>query len=209
MVIKESSDELSPPVVDSGVSIPAARSARTLKDYVALAIATCGVGYLPLAPGTWGSMVGLGIHVLWVSFTLQVFDTDLFLAKYSLAVEMDLIWTTFRLLFMFAIVMVGIWAATRVEKLSEKKDASIVVIDEVAGQLITFSILPFAISTDWRILTVGFILFRIFDIWKPYPIRRLEKLETGLGVMADDVLAGVYAAIVLLPVISIYALLGG
>jgi phosphatidylglycerophosphatase A len=70
-----------------------------------------------------------------------------------------------------------------------------VVIDEVAGQMIAYIFVPAATSL-W-ITIAGFILFRLFDIWKPYPIRRMEALESGLGIMADDVLAGIYAALVL------------
>src|SRR5687767_1395821 len=62
MVIKESSDELNPPVVTAGAVVPKPRARRSVKDYLALAIATCGVGYLPLAPGTWGSLVGVGLY---------------------------------------------------------------------------------------------------------------------------------------------------
>jgi len=67
----------------------------------------------------------------------------------------------------------------------------------VAGQLITLSFVPYFLSLDWPLIVAGFLLFRAFDIWKPYPIRRLETLESGLGVMADDVLAGFYAAALL------------
>jgi phosphatidylglycerophosphatase A len=81
-----------------------------------------------------------------------------------------------------------------------------VVIDEVAGQMIALLSGPFWLPTWWSILS-GFILFRLFDIWKPYPIRRLESLESGLGIMADDVVAGVYALIVNSALISLYLIL--
>jgi len=99
------------------------------------------------------------------------------------------------LVVIFLITLAGIWAATRVEKSSKKKDPSIVVIDEVAGQMIALLSGPFFLPAWWSVLT-AFILFRAFDISKPYPIRRLEALESGLGIMADDVLAGIYALIV-------------
>ena len=70
------------------------------------------------------------------------------------------------------------------------------------GQLIVFLFVPFAIS--WKLILAGFLLFRLFDIWKPYPIRRLESLGGGLGIMADDVLAGIYAATVLAVAIAIF-----
>jgi phosphatidylglycerophosphatase A len=80
-----------------------------------------------------------------------------------------------------------------------------VVVDEVAGQLIAFLFVPF--NSGWLVILVGFGLFRLFDIWKPYPIRRLEMLESGLGIMADDVLAGIYAAILMSLLVSIYPML--
>jgi phosphatidylglycerophosphatase A len=113
---------------------------------------------------------------------------------------------TIMLLATFPVTIVGIWAATRSEKLQQKKDPSIVVIDEVAGQMIALLSGPFWVQTWWSIIT-AFILFRLFDIWKPYPIRRLEALESGLGIMADDLGAGVYALIVNSVLISVYLLL--
>jgi phosphatidylglycerophosphatase A len=80
-----------------------------------------------------------------------------------------------------------------------------VVADEVAGQLIAFVFVPF--NAGWWVIIAGFVSFRLFDMWKPYPIRRLEMLDSGLGIMADDVLAGIYAAIVLSVLVSIYSLL--
>ena len=102
--------------------------------------------------------------------------------------------------------MVGIWAGTRAERLIQKKDPSIVVIDEVAGQMIALLSGPLWLHTWWSISS-AFVLFRLFDIWKPYPIRRLETLEAGLGIMADDILAGAYALIVNSVLISGYLLL--
>jgi phosphatidylglycerophosphatase A len=92
------------------------------------------------------------------------------------------------------ITLSGIWAASRVERLSARKDPGKVVIDEVAGQLIALlPILPG--SGSWWSVLVAFLLFRFFDIVKPYPARKLEKLEGGMGIMCDDLVAGVYAAI--------------
>ena len=106
------------------------------------------------------------------------------------------------LLIMATITVIGTWAASRVEKSLGRKDPSIVVVDEVAGQLVALLFLPFNASI-WLVIT-GFLFFRLFDIWKPYPIRKLESLESGLGIMADDILAGVYAAILLSIVTTIY-----
>jgi phosphatidylglycerophosphatase A len=113
---------------------------------------------------------------------------------------------------------IGVWSSARVAEYSGQKDPQFVVIDEVAGQHLTLLLplipiaLPhlrehfdlsgyaifFALSlVNWKYLLLGFILFRVFDIWKPFPVRRLERLPHGWGVMADDWMAGVYAAILL------------
>jgi phosphatidylglycerophosphatase A len=187
------------------LTAPKSVAKRTPKDYLALALATCGVGYFPIAPGTWGSMVGVGLYlVIWgnvgqvlASNALAKRLTTLYVFTPQLAVMLVVI---------FVVTMIGIWAATRTEKLQRKKDPSIVVIDEVAGQMIALLSGPFWIHTWWSILT-AFLLFRAFDIWKPYPIRRLEGLESGLGIMADDVAAGAYALIVNSVLITAYLLL--
>lgn len=114
------------------------------------------------------------------------------------------IFTAVHLLIIIVISLTGTWAATRAEKLLGRKDPGAVVIDEVAGQLITFLFVP---PGKWLwIIVVGFLAFRLFDIWKPYPIRRLESLGGGLGIMADDVLAGIYAAMLLSFVNTLYLL---
>lgn len=203
MAIKESSDELNPPVVTTGISIARPSSQRSAGDYVALGVATCGVGYLPLAPGTWGSLVGVGIYLLWHLTRARLLWLFSEFPKFQTGIQFLL--TTLTLALIVCITMAGIWAATRVEKLLGRKDPGIVVIDEVAGQLITFlPILLIDPFTEWPLIVAGFLLFRAFDIWKPYPVRRLESLESGLGIMADDVLAGAYAAIVLSLLASIY-----
>jgi phosphatidylglycerophosphatase A len=79
------------------------------------------------------------------------------------------------------------------------------VIDEVAGQVMTFVFVPRFAS--WWMLFVGFLLFRLFDIWKPYPIHRLEALESGLGIMADDLLAAVYAGTIMSMIVALDLLL--
>ena len=95
---------------------------------------------------------------------------------------------------------------TRAEQLLQRKDPGVVVIDEVAGQLIALLSVPTFVQGWWGILT-AFLLFRAFDIWKPYPARRLEKLESGLGIMSDDVVAGAYAAVVNSIMLGVYFLL--
>lgn len=198
---KESSDELNPAAAVSPKEV-AAPKRRTLGDYVALAIATCGVGYLPLAPGTLGALVGAGLYLtLWTG----IYRTS----ALRVGINLQNAYTpqiAFMILVALAVTLVGIWAASRTERVLQKKDPSVVVIDEVAGQMIALLSWPFMAHSGWTIIS-AFLLFRLFDIWKPYPIRRLEGLESGLGIMADDVLAGVYALIANSVLISGYLLL--
>lgn len=150
-------------------------------DYLALAIATCGVGYLPLAPGTFGSLVGVGI------FWLLVHAHPLVIVVAILAVT-------------FA----GIWAGSRIEQLSGRKDPGKVVVDEVAGQMI--ALFPLTLFAQWSTgaVILSFILFRFFDIVKPYPANRLQDLDGGMGIMFDDLVAGVYGAVVVSIVLRIF-----
>ena len=172
MSLKESSDELNPTLVVPADAIPAPKRTRSGLDYVALAISTWGVGYLPLMPGTFGSLVGLGLFLLLGSLPLQ-------------------------LVAVIVITWAGIWAASRTERILRLKDPGKVVVDEVAGQLI--ALLPlsvFTVANRGLWIMVSFTLFRLFDIFKPYPARKFEGLRSGLGIMADDLVAGVYAALV-------------
>jgi phosphatidylglycerophosphatase A len=157
------------------------------------------VGFIPLAPGTWGSAFGVCIYLLVGAFGIRPAGERMLVVGVSAALL-----TSFLLLVIIVISLAGTWAATRTEAILGRKDPGIVVVDEVAGQLIAFLFIPWN-SPAW-IIVVGFILFRVFDIWKPYPIRRLESLESGLGIMADDVLAGVYAATLMSLLASIYLL---
>jgi phosphatidylglycerophosphatase A len=147
---------------------------KSAVDYLAIAIATCGVGYLPLAPGTFGSLVGVGIFLL--------------LSRTAIGFVVSIV----------AITFVGIWAGSRTEELAGRKDPGKIVVDEVAGQLI--ATLPLALLGQWSVVTimVSFVLFRFFDIVKPYPANRLQDLKGGFGIMFDDLVAGVYAALFVL-----------
>jgi phosphatidylglycerophosphatase A len=144
-------------------------------DYGALAFATWGVGYFPLAPGTFGSAVGVVIFLL-------------------------LKWWVAQVVAIILITGLGIWAASRTERVLALKDPGIVVVDEVAGQMI--ALLPvslFRLDAIWII--VLFVLFRAFDIIKPYPARRCESLPGGVGIVTDDLVAGIYAGLVVLVII--------
>jgi phosphatidylglycerophosphatase A len=201
--IKESSDELNPPVITTGAFIAHAPRRRTPSDMLALLLATCGVGYMPVAPGTWGSAVGVGIYLAVRMASAQVFAFAV--ARGWSVPPLESFRTTFMLMMLICITIAGIWAASRAESLMGRKDPGAVVVDEVVGQLITFLFVPFDAGL-WAVVA-GFLAFRTFDIWKPYPIRRLEALESGLGIMADDVLAGAYAATLMSLLTSVYLLL--
>jgi phosphatidylglycerophosphatase A len=155
-------------------------------DYLALSIATCGVGYLPLAPGTFGSLVAVGIFLLLARTT----PPNALVAVVLITIVV--------------VTFVGIWAATRTEQLSGRKDPGKVVVDEVAGQFI--ALFPLTLFTRWSTLAVivSFILFRFFDIVKPYPANRLQELHGGAGVMFDDLVAGVYGAVIVSIMLKVF-----
>lgn len=129
-----------------------------------------GCGLSPVAPGTAGSAAALAI-AYWLPWP-------------PLAIA----------LLGLAITPIGIWAADVTAKQMGREDPGLVVIDEVAGQWLT---LAGAATISWKSLLIGFLLFRLFDIWKPFPINRLERLPGGLGIMADDLAAGVCGALVI------------
>jgi len=164
---------------------------KNFTDYFALAVTTFGVGYLPLMPGTWGSMVGVGIYLLF-GFIEASAETSLVGWSES---QIKALNHSFNIIFFLLFCLLGIWAAGRSTKLFKHKDPSQAVVDEVIGQLLTFLFIPFTFS--WKMILAGFLLFRLFDIWKPYPIDSLQNLPTGIGVCADDILAGVYAGTIL------------
>jgi phosphatidylglycerophosphatase A len=197
--VKETSDSLSHPVVETP-HVVVAPGRRTAGDYIALGVATCGVGFIPLAPGTCGSGVGVLLYLgIGRAGDLIINDTGGRFGQAAASRQMFL--TTLLLLVVASVSFAGTWAATRTEKLLGRKDPGAVVVDEVAGQLITFLFVPWGAGA-WTIF-VGFVAFRLFDIWKPYPIRRLEGLASGLGVMADDILAGAYAATLMSLVVTL------
>ncbi len=194
--VKESSDELNPAVAIPATEI-APRLKRTVSDYIALAIATCGVGYFPIAPGTLGSLVGVALYVTLRMLTGSLMDRLSRVGTLSWP-HPEIGFLAVELVTIALVTLIGIWAASRAERIFQKKDPGKVVIDEVAGQLIALLPIPLAFPSAtlfWVI--VAFLLFRAFDIVKPYPIRRLEALESGLGIVADDLGAGAYAAILI------------
>jgi phosphatidylglycerophosphatase A len=123
-----------------------------------------GVGRLPVAPATWASLV---VAVL---------------LYYSARLENGIFAGV-----ILGVIVVGIWAAGEAEK-TLGHDASAIVIDEVAGMLIAVWAVPLG-TKPWAVLGIAFVLFRIIDVWKPFPIRQSQRLPGGLGVMVDDILA--------------------
>jgi phosphatidylglycerophosphatase A len=137
-----------------------------------------GAGYLPFAPGTWGALVAVALASLFHYFLPGR--------------EAILLWLGF-VFFTIAGVIVSGWVA-REENIT---DPSIVVVDEIAGQFLTYLWVPLSPAA----LVFGFLLFRVFDITKPFPARRSERLPGGYGIVCDDLVAGVYAGV------SLYLLL--
>lgn len=186
MPVKESSDELNQSV-ETGDAIPKPKTKRSAKDYLALAVATCGVGYLPIAPGTWGSLLAVGFYLQLHRFWFP--HTDIppgsFVRSFLLV----------QVIIIVTVTVVGIWAASRTERVLRIKDPGRVVVDEVAGQLIALMAVPgrLWLLGDFMTVFAAFILFRIFDIVKPYPAHKLEGMHGGVGIMADDLVAGLYA----------------
>lgn len=161
------------------------------KDYLALAITTCGVGYLPLAPGTYGSLLAVGFYTFLANtFRPFRYSANLESSEFTVAAIHAAI-----LLALLLYILLGIWSANRSIELLGNTDAPQAVVDEVIGQLIVFLFIPF--TTSWVLIGSAFVLFRLFDIWKPYPIDYLQELPGGIGVCADDMLAGVYAGVCL------------
>lgn len=152
-----------------------------------------GLGLLPLAPGTWGSLPPAVIFALMCHFGVSAGLISITMAVLALAGSVVCV------IFAPAII-----AATG------KSDPGEVVADELAGQAVTFLAFPFFITAEIStrqiliITALGFGLFRLFDIVKPCPIRKLEKLPKGWGVLADDILAAVFAAILLLLCLKVW-----
>lgn len=128
-------------------------------------------GYFPFMPGTVGTVVGILFFSMLSLFSLPLY-----------------------LLTTVAFIALSVWVSERAERIFAKKDASEIVIDEIAGFLVTMAFVP----AGWKYVAAGFVLFRVFDIWKPYPANRInERMPGGAGVVLDDIVAGIYANLVL------------
>jgi len=160
----------------AAVPLAVAGMSRTHTPFLANLLATLfGVGRLTPGPGTWGSVATV---IIWA------------LVSWRIPPEART-WATITAV--IAVTIVGIPAATRVVRASGLKDPQFVVIDEVAGQLVALIAVPLA----WKTFLAGLILFRVFDILKPPPVRQLEHLPEGFGIVMDDLGAGLYALVVM------------
>jgi phosphatidylglycerophosphatase A len=167
------------------------RKPAGVRDYISLALTTFGVGYIPGAPGTYGSLIAVGFYALLASnFAAFRYSAAPTSSEPAVAAIHAII-----LVALLAFMLLGIWAASRTVELLGNSDASETVVDEVMGQLVVFLFIPF--TSSWHLIGAGFLLFRLFDIWKPYPIDDLQALPGGIGICADDLLAGVYAGVCL------------
>ncbi len=160
----------------AGLPPPLSQALQPRSPVWATVVATFfGIGRLKPGPGTWGS---LATTLLWA------------LASSRIPGDYRTWGTVIAAAF---VTLIGIPAATRVARAYGSKDPQFVVIDEVAGQLVSL----IAVPLGWRPFLASFILFRIFDMWKPFPIRRLERLPEGTGIVIDDLAAGVYALLIM------------
>ena len=143
---------------------------------VALALATVGgIGYAPFAPGTFGSAVGV---LVWFLLGPNAMVQGIAIA---------------------AVFGAGVWSAGVCERHCSRTDPGHVIIDEVVGMLITLFLIP----VGWAGAAGAFLLFRLADVVKPYPANRFERLHGGLGIMADDCMAGVYANLALRAILAV------
>jgi phosphatidylglycerophosphatase A len=166
------------------------------KPRVAMWIATgSGLGYLPIAPGTWGSLGG--VIIAWVLAKGQRLRNEYDWQGPRLLEAQAEPWAL--VIVTLVLALAGVWAARKAAKFFGKSDPGQIVIDEISGQQITYlPVMPALLFPGgWKYLLLGFLLFRIFDIVKPPPARQAEKWPHGWGIMADDWFAGLYAAAVL------------
>ena len=208
---------------DPAASSEASTSSSTAtqrKPRFAIFIATAaGLGYFPKAPGTLGSLAGVAVSLLpWWIFVLAIAATgDLRIGGWAAGTEFDP-FLICQCVLLIVIAAIGTLASNQVSVYWREKDPQRVVIDEVSGQhlalllgcgvpvplkvaqhvwtsLTPLGLVAIAAPINWKYLLLGFILFRLFDIWKPFPARQAESLPGGWGIMADDWIAGLYAAI--------------
>jgi len=160
-----------PPAVASASSGQAPGASRRTPLWATLVATFFGIGRLRPGPGTWGSAVTV---LLWAALGRAISPS----LRTPVAIALVVL-----------VTLIGIPAATQVARASATKDPQFVVIDEVAGQLVALIAVPF----EWKSFLASFILFRVFDIVKPPPVRQLEAIPEGAGIVLDDVAAGLCA----------------
>ena len=196
---------------------PSTKAPRSPRFSIFIATA-CGLGYLPKAPGTWGALGGLVVTSIPFLFCahLSIMMQSAGIATIYIDNRNIDPYLSIQILVGLFVAAIGVWSAGRSARYWGQHDPQRVVIDEVSGQhlaIVLGCVLPVSraipliwqtsvwaylahdATLNWKYLVVGFILFRVFDIWKPFPARQAESLPGGWGIMADDWMAGVYAAI--------------
>lgn len=134
-------------------------------------------GYSPAAPGTFGTLIGIPLYLILFPQGTKAY-----------------------IIFTALFIVLGVEISSLAETIFNEHDSPKIIIDEIAGFLVTMLFIPFNI----KFILSGFILFRIFDIWKPVPISQLQKLPGGAGIMADDILAGIYSNLILRIMIHLF-----
>lgn len=155
-----------------------------------LILSSFGLGFLPVAPGTWGSLLPVGLFLIAHHFWP---NAGILLAVLTVLIILSSV---------FCVILAG-----GAEKLAGKKDPGWIAIDEVAGQSVALLPAAFAGGNIFLICAAAFVLFRIFDILKPWPVKNAEKLPGGFGILLDDILAGIYAAAALMVILQFKAVL--
>lgn len=201
------------PEPPSGAAVSSRKKPR-----LSLLLATAfGLGLIPVAPGTFGSIAGLILALLPFQF-LRAMGVDGIQSFAIGSTSIDPL-RLIQLGIAVAVALVGVFVASRAARHWQQKDPQRVVIDEVSGQHLTLvlgALLPFwwrpevfswaphglgfityESPLNWKYLLAGLILFRVFDIWKPFPVRQAESLRGGWGIMADDWIAGIFAGLCL------------
>lgn len=163
---------------------PQEQAPEDFKTMVAFMLSTgLFVGKIPIAPGTIGTLVGIfPILIYWTRGGQYQLWNEIFIT--------------------LAVFLVGIWASTVVVETFKDKDPEYVVIDEIAGYMVSM----IGFYPSWQHLLIAFVLFRIFDILKPPPIKMFEKLPSGLGVMVDDIIAGIYTWIIMFILVKFFGI---
>ena len=139
-----------------------------------------GTGYAPIIPGTFGTLLGIAVFMSLSQFPRWLFFITL-----------------------LGITAIGIWTSDKAEKLYQKKDPSYIVIDEVIGLLFTMLFLPFQV----KYVLIAFIVFRIMDVIKPYPAKQWQELHGGIGIVIDDIVAGIYSGLIILFCVYIFGII--